>query len=266
MKYFEHKTIWITGASSGIGEGFVNHLSSFNCQIIISARRLDELERVKKANADKPAEIFIQVLDLANPNQIGEAVKTVEDQHGAIDLVIHSGGISQRDKVIDTSMAVQRSIMEVNYFGTIDLAAQILPKMVKQNSGHQVVVTSAVGIISTPLRSGYSASKHALHGFFDSLRAEHYKDNIEVTLICPGYVNTRISYNALVGDGSAQNTLDAAQAAGLTVDQFIPKALRAIANKKEEVYIGGFKEVMGIYVKRFFPSLFSRIVRKINVT
>ncbi len=138
--------------------------------------------------------------------------------------------------------------------------------MVAQKSGHQVVITSAVGIISTPLRSGYCASKHALHGFFDSLRAEHHDDNISVTMILPGYVNTKISYNALVGDGSKQNKMDAAQAAGLTVDQFIPKALKVIAKKKEESYIGGFKEVMGIYVKRFFPTLFSRLVRKVNVT
>lgn len=266
MKYFENKTIWITGASSGIGEGFVNHLSEFDCTIIISARRQSELERVKQANASKPAKLVIKPLDLTSPEQIQSVCEEVIKEFEAVDLVFHSGGISQRDKVIDTTMDVQRQIMEVNYFGTIDLAARVLPAMVKKQFGHQIVITSAVGIISTPLRSGYSASKHALHGFFDSLRSEHHQDNIHVTLICPGYVKTQISYNALLGDGNKQNTMDAGQASGLTVDQFTVKALKAIAAQKEEVYIGGFKEVAGIYVKRFFPGLFSRIVRKVNVT
>lgn len=266
MNYFENKIIWITGSSSGIGEGFVNHLSNVDCKLVISARRKEELERVKNANANAKADILIYPMDLTQADQISTAVAQVKSEVGDVDLVIHSGGISQRDLVLDTSMEVQRQIMEVNYFGTIDLARQLLPGMVNKQSGHHVVITSAVGIISTPLRSGYCASKHALHGFFDSLRAEHYKDNVDVTLICPGYVNTKISYNALLGDGAKQNTLDEAQANGLTVDQFAIKALKAIAQRKEEVYIGGLKEVMGIYMKRFFPGVFSKIVRKVNVT
>ncbi|MGL1886967.1 MAG: SDR family NAD(P)-dependent oxidoreductase [Reichenbachiella sp.] len=266
MRHFEKKNIWIIGASSGLGEGLTNFLSDFDCTLILSARRVEELNRVKDANAGKKAKFEVFPLDLASPDQIEQCVKEVESKLGHIDILVQSGGISQRDSVLNTSMEVQRKLMEVNYFGLIHLSKLVLPKMVERKSGHHVVMTSAVGIISTPFRSGYSASKHALHGYFDALRAEHHQHNVKVTLVCAGYVNTNISYNALMGDGSKQNKLDNAQANGLTVDQFSKIAIKAIAAEKEEVYIGGFKEVAGIYVKRFFPGLFSRIVRKIAVT
>lgn len=201
MKYFEGKKIWITGASSGIGEGFVRHLADTNCQIILSARREEELLRVQSEHKGKAAELDIAVLDLTNPEQIAQVADEVIAKYDGVDIMIHSGGISQRDRVIDTSMDVQRRLMEVNYFGTIDMAKRTLPKMVEKQFGHQIVVTSVTGIISSPLRSGYAASKHALHGYFDALRSEHYQDQVAVTLLCPGYIKTNISLNALKGDG-----------------------------------------------------------------
>lgn len=265
MKYFENRNIWITGASSGIGEGLVQHLRKVNCNLIISARRIEELERVKTEN-QKVATIEVLPLDLSDGASLEGKTKAAEAFFGGVDILFNNGGISQRDKVINTSMEVQRQIMEVNYFGTIALSKYVLAGMVERGFGHHIAVTSAVGILYSPLRAGYSASKHAVHGFFDCLRAEHYQDGIKVTLILPGYVNTKISYNALMGDGSKQNTLDKAQAAGLTVDQLVTKMLKSVAAQKEESYIGGLKEVFGIYVKRFFPALFSKIVRKVAVT
>ena len=265
MKYFEGKKIWITGASSGIGEGFVKHLSQCTCHLVISARRMDELERVKSDN-ENLAQIDVIPLDLADSEQIATAHEEVLNRFGGVDIMIHSGGISQRDRVIDTSMEVQRRLMEVNYFGTIDLAKRTLPAMISNKFGHQVVVTSVTGIISTPFRSGYAASKHALHGYFDALRAEHYADNVKVTLLCPGYVKTQISYNALKGNGEKQNRMDAGQANGLTVDELIPKCLKAIASGQEELFVGGLKEMSGVYIKRFLPKLFSKIVRKMATT
>ncbi|MEP2024588.1 MAG: SDR family NAD(P)-dependent oxidoreductase [Reichenbachiella sp.] len=265
MKYFENRNIWITGASSGIGEGLVQHLSKIKCNLVISARRAEELERVKGENQNL-ATIEILPLDLANAPSLEEKAKEAEAFFGGVDILFNNGGISQRDKVINTSMEVQRQIMEVNYFGTIALSKYVLPGMIERQFGHHIAVTSAVGIISTPLRSGYSASKHAVHGFYDALRSEHFDDGVKVTLILPGYVNTKISFNALMGDGTKQNSLDKAQAAGLTVDQLVTKMLKSVASQKEESYIGGFKEVMGIYMKRFFPSIFSILVRKMAVT
>jgi len=120
--------------------------------------------------------------------------------------------------------------------------------------------------VATPLRSSYSASKHALHGFFDSLRAEVYQNNIKVTLVCPGFVQTNVSLNALTGDGSPQNKMDVATNNGLTSEDFVIQLLKAVKNEKQEVYIGGFKEKLGVYTKRFFPKLLSVMIRKMAVT
>src|SRR5690606_21531087 len=138
------------------------------------------------------------------------------------DCLILNAGLSQRSLVEETKMEVYRELMEVNYFGNIALTKAMLPSFVTQNSGHFVVISSLVGKFGTPYRSGYSASKHALHGYFDSLRAELMmkQQNIDVTIICPGFVSTNISYNALGGEGSKVGSYDEANAQGLTPKQF----------------------------------------------
>jgi short-subunit dehydrogenase len=156
--------------------------------------------------------------------------------------------------------------MEVNYVGTIALTKALLPHFIENKKGHFAVTTSMVGLIGTPLRSSYAASKHALHGFFDSLRAEVYNDNIAVTLICPGFVSTNISMNALTGDGTSQQKMDTATANGISPERFAKLMAKAIYSKKEEVYIAGFKEKLGVYVKRWFPRVFSIMIRKLSVT
>lgn len=255
----------ITGASSGIGEALAYKMASGGAKLILSARRREELERVKSA-CSNPENVHILPLDLADSFSVAQRGKEAESIYGHVDILINCGGISQRDKVINTSIDVDRKIMEVNYFGTIALSKALLPKMVERKSGHQVIITSAVGIVSTPFRSSYSASKHALHGFYDALRAEHHADGLKVSIILPGYVKTQISINALMGDGSKQNKMDNAQDNGLSAEACAAKIIKSIEKDKEEVYIGGFREVAGIYIKRFLPGLFSKIVRKTAVT
>ena len=267
MSKLDNKVIWLTGASSGIGESLAYELAKFPVKLIISARRETELQRVKEAcDAIGSAQTAILTLDLAAADTLEQVCKKATDVFGRVDILINNGGISQRDKIINTDMAVSRRLMEVNYFGSIALSKYLLPEMLRRKSGHHVVISSAVGIITTPKRSAYAASKHALHGFYDTLRAEHHDDHIKVTMICPGYVHTNISYNALLGDGTKQNKLDNAQATGLSPEYTARKIVKAIEREKQEVYIGGFKEVFGIYLKRFFPYLFSIAVRKMSVT
>lgn len=255
----------ITGASSGIGEALAYEMAKKGAKLILSARRKEELERVKSACAS-PEDVHVVPLDLADAESIIPTAKKAESIYGHIDILVNCGGISQRDKVINTKMDVDRRLMEINYFGSIAMTKALLPKMVERKSGHQVIITSATGIVSTPFRSSYAASKHALHGFYDALRAEHHDEGLKVSIILPGYVKTKISFNALMGDGSKQNTMDKAQENGLSPEQCAQKTVQAIERNKEEVYIGGFREVAGIYIKRFFPGLFSSIVRKTAVT
>ena len=161
---------------------------------------------------------------------------------------------------------MDKRILEINYIGTIALTKAVLPYFIKNRKGHFVTTTSIVGKIGTPLRSSYAASKHALHGFFDSLRAEHHKDNIAVTLVCPGFVNTNVSINALTGNGTPQEKMDIATQNGIAPTKFATLMAKAIYKKKQEVYIGGFKEKLAVFVKRCCPKILSKMIRKLSVT
>ena len=262
---FNNKTVWITGASSGIGKALALEFSRNNANIIISSRNIDKLQEVKSLckNTDK---VQVLKLDLDDYTHIGKTVQTAISLFNGIDILINNGGISQRSLAIDTGITVDERIFKTNYFGTIALTKALLPYFVANKSGQFVVITSVVGKIGTPLRTSYAASKHALHGFFDSLRAEVFKDNIDITLICPGFVNTKVSINALVGDGSRQNTMDKATENGLSPEIFASKALKAIASKKQEIVIGGKLEKLAVRVKRYFPRVLAKMIRKLEVT
>ena len=265
MKNIANKVIWITGASSGIGEALAYRLAKENCILILSARRKEELERVM-LGCNLPANrVLILPLDLSNATSLESKKNEVITTFGRIDILIHYGGISQRSLAIDTPVEVDRKLFEVNFFGTIALTKLVLPVFIAQKSGLIVTVTSAVGKFGSPWRSGYSASKHALHGFFDSLRAEVYAQGISVLLICPGFIKTNVSVNALTGTGQKLGTMDTATANGLTADTCARQIIQAIKSGKEEVVVSNFKEKFGVWVKRFFPSIFSVMVRKMTV-
>ena len=206
------------------------------------------------------------MLSLEDYLGLSEKVTEAINWFGRIDILVNNGGISQRSLVKDTLFSVDKRIMDVNYLGTVALSKTVLPHFIENKSGQFVVTTSIVGKIGTPLRSSYAASKHALHGFFDSLRSENHANGITVTIVCPGFVNTQVSMNALTGDGSAQNKMDTATQNGIEPARFGKLMAKAIYQKKQEVFIAGAKEKLGVYVKRFFPKLLSKMIRKIPVT
>lgn len=259
------KVFWVTGASSGIGKSLVLELSKYNAKLIISSRNTIALEEVKM-QCMHPENVYVLALDLEAYDRLQTVTDTALSFFGKIDVLVNNGGISQRSFVKDTSIDVDKRLMDINYLGTVALTKAVLPHFIKNKAGHFVVTTSIVGKIGTPMRSTYAATKHALHGFFESLRAEHFKDNIYVTLICPGFVTTNVSKNALTGNGTPQNTMDTATANGIHPDRFAKLMLKAINNKKEEAYIAGAKEKLGVYVKRYYPKLFSKLIRKMSVT
>lgn len=260
---FTNKVIWITGASSGIGKALALQFSQLDCKLIISSRREAELNIVKSQchNLDN---IAILAFDLADYDMMKPVAKKAISMFGSIDILINNGGISQRSLIIDTDISVDKKLMEIDYLGTVGLSKAILPHFISQQSGYFVTVTSLMGKFGSPYRSGYCGAKHALHGFFDVLRMEHEKDNIKVTLICPGFVNTDVSKNALTGDGTKLETLDKATQNGLSVEEFAKKMLKAISKQKFEAYIGK-KETMGVFLKRFFPKLLHKTVMKSEV-
>jgi short-subunit dehydrogenase len=268
MATLENKVIWITGASSGIGEALAYELSKRKTRLILSARRKDELERVK-GNCFPASQPNIRLLpmDLSESSTLQLTTGIAIQFFGQVDILVNNAGISQRSLAKDTVLDVDRRIMEVDYFGTIAITKYLLPHFLKRKSGHFVNVSSVMGLIGTPYRSGYAAAKHALHGFFDSMRAELWKESksIHVTMICPGWVKTNVSLNALMGDGSQLNQIDSTTDSGLEPRKVASKIVAAIRSRKKEVYIGGLKEVSAVYLNRFFPSLFAMIVRKAKV-
>ena len=265
MAHLSEKVVWITGASSGIGEALAYELCKKGARLILSSRKKDALEKVKgNCPASAQGHIRILPLDLEHAETLELSTEAAIQMFGHIDILINNGGISQRSFVADTSLSVYRRLLEVNYFGAIALTKYLLPHFIKRREGHFVTVSSLTGKFGTPFRSGYAASKHALHGFFDSLRAESHKDNIKVTMICPGFIRTALTYSALTADGSPLNKMDAAQYKGMPADWCARKIVSAIEKNKHEVYIGG-REVFGVYIKRFFPRIFSNLIRKVAV-
>jgi len=187
------------------------------------------------------------------------AADAVRDTVGPVDVLVNNGGISQRGTAAETEMEVVRRIMEVNFFGAVQLTKAVLPSMIERQQGHVVVVSSVVGKFGTPLRSSYAASKHALHGWFDSLRAEVYDDGIGVTLACPGFVKTNVASNALYPDGTPLG--EEAEEKGIPPSDCADAIADAIEQNTAEFTVGGW-ETIGVYLKRFVPRLFRRFIRR----
>lgn len=258
---FANKIVWITGASSGIGAALAETFAREGARLVLSARRRDELERVAAACSGEGH--LVLPLDLAQPASFGPHVEAVLQRFGRVDVLVHNGGISQRALVKDTRLDVDRRIMEVNYFGAVALTKAVLPSMLEARTGQFVVISSVMGKLGTPLRSAYAASKHALHGFFDCLRAEVAESGVAVTLICPGYIRTDVSRNALTGDGSPTQKTGADVAEGFSPELTAQQIVDAVAAKKSEVYVGALgKERLALLLKRFVPGVLERIVRK----
>lgn len=252
MKSINGKVVWITGASSGIGEALAYELSRKNCKLILSARNVEALELVKSKCTN--GKVVVLPFDLTDfDNAKNNAVKAIA-AFGEIDFLFNNGGVSQRSLIAETDFEVDKKLIEVDYLGTVAITKALLPHFIKKRSGHFVTITSLMGKFGSPYRSGYCGAKHALHGFFDVLRMEHYKEFLDVTLICPGFIETNVAKNTFIGNGSSQNQEDEATRNGMPVAIFAKKMVRAVEDNKFEAYIGG-KEVMGVYLKRFFPKL-----------
>ncbi|TCD12584.1 SDR family oxidoreductase [Pedobacter frigidisoli] len=258
------KIVWITGASSGIGEALVYEYFKAGDKLIISARNRDELFRVK-GNCQNSFNVHVLPFDLSETVTLQNKAEDAIKIFGKIDLLINSGGVSQRGLAMETDLKTEQQIMDTNFWGTVVLSKAVLPLMIKNGGGQIVVISSLVGKFGTKLRSAYSASKHALHGYFDSLRSEVYDKNIEITIICPGFIKTNVTYNALTGDGKPLNLMGDAHEAAMTASVCAAEIVKAITAKKEEVYIGG-KETKAIWLKRFFPKIFSKKIREAKVT
>lgn len=264
MKDLNNKAIWITGASGGIGEALAIELANRGARIILTARSEEKLNGVKARLKGDGHVVY--PMDLLRTEEIPKKVEALLREEGTIDVLINNAGVSQRSLAIDTALDIDRRIMELDYFAAVYLTKALLPQMVERQSGCIVTITSVAGKLGAPKRSAYCAAKHALHGFMDSLRAEVHKDNIEVLLVVPGSIRTDISRNALAGDGAKHGMLDPAIANGMPVEECARRIVNGIMRGKDEILIAQGKEKLAVYLKRFFPKLLTRMVRKVRTT
>ena len=260
MSYFNNKVVWITGASSGIGEALAYTFAKQKTKLILSARRADELARVKAACGLPDADVHILPMDVADHAGFEAATKLVIEHFGTIDILVNNAGLSHWSKLKDTSMEVIKTILNVNFFGAAGLTKAVLPFMLDKKKGNIVVVSSILGHIVTPKQGAYNASKHALMGFFNTLRAELSGSGIKVLLVCPGFVRTNVAKNSLDRDGKPINKDNNLIAGGLDPLYVAQQVLKAIETNKEEIIVAGTKEKFAILFNRFFPRLFSKFI------
>ena len=260
--YFNQKVVWITGASSGIGEALALELAKSGASLVLSARRIEELERVKQSTQLPAERIMVLPLDVTKFELANEKAAEVIKRFGRIDVMVHNAGVSQRSLVRETTLDVYQRIMDVDFFSTVALTKAVLPYMIQQKSGQFIVISSVAGKVGTPMRSGYNAAKHALHGFYDSLRAEVFEDNILVTVVCPGYIKTNVSLNALDSTGGKYGQMDSNQEKGMPADVCARKILHAAAHDQKETFIGGVTEMAAVYLRRFWPTFLFKMVRQ----
>jgi short-subunit dehydrogenase len=257
-------SVWITGASSGIGEACAYRYAEEGARLVLTSSSVNRLEPVAARCRELGAtEVSILPYDLTCLDGIEALTAKAWDAMQGIDIVMLNAGISQRTNVEDTSMDMVRKIMEINYFAPVAIAKCLLPKMVGRGYGKIAVTTSIAGRFGFPLRCGYSSSKFALYGFFETLQAEYYEKGIRVTLVCPGRVQTNISRYALDKGGKPHGVMDPGQAGGMTAEAAARVITRAIAKEKKEVLVGR-KELLMVYIKRFFPGLCATLARKIK--
>lgn len=262
-----NKKIWITGASSGIGEALAIECAKQGASLVLSARNEDKLHQLK-LKLDNSERHQVLPIDLANAEQVVTIVNEYTDEHGPVDILINNGGIAQRGSARETKLEVQRQVMEVNYFGTIAMTQAIFPNMLdtskKGTKGMIVTISSVAGKVGGQSMSGYSASKHAVIGYMDCLRAEESSNGLHVLTICPGFVQTQISVNAMVADGSQFGRVAGSIKHGVTVEHCAQKIVKAIENDKDEVVIGKGLSYWAPTIARLFPSTFRRLSAKKN--
>lgn len=264
---FKDQIVWITGASSGIGEAVAYEMAEAGAKLILSARRESELERVKAACVERGAKadnIMVLTLDVTDEAAMPGKVQEAKDRWGRIDMLYNNAGISQRSLCVDTDMETYRRLFEVDVFGQIALTKAVLPIMMEQKSGHLAVTASVAGKLGARQRTGYCAAKHAMMGFFDALRAEVARDGIHVTTVTPGFIRTAISENALKGDGTEFGEMDKNIAGGMDVTKCAKVIMRGFEKGKFEIPVGEGMEMRALLIKRLFPNMLFKMVQRMG--
>jgi dehydrogenase/reductase SDR family protein 7B len=253
---FENQCWWITGASSGIGEGLARALAARGASVVLSGRNVAALEKVAAAYGDALVVPF-EATDFA---AIPALVERAWAWKGRIDGLVNNAGISQRSLAAETGFGVYEHLIAVDLLAPIALTQSVLPRMVAAGGGRIVAISSVAGFIGAPLRSAYSAAKHGLVGYHDVVRAENAHLGVHVHVIAPGSVKTDISKNAVVADGSKRGVSDAAIEAGMPADEAAAAILAAVVDDTPELILAsGFESELVAMRRRDPAALFEQM-------
>lgn len=258
--HFKDKVIWITGASSGIGRELATQFAQQGAKLILTSRRDDALSLVTQTCLSHTTNCQTLIADLYQSNDLNRLTERAINIYGHIDIVIHSAGISQRSLALNTSEAVYRQLMEINFFAPINISRYLLPHFASRKTGHIVVLSSMAGLMGFPMRTGYAAAKHALKGFFETLQTEHTIPGLEITIVSPGRINTPISVSALTAKGEQHGEMDKGQLNGIPVEDCAKKIIKGIQYKKKHIVIAKGERILW-WFWWFIPKLYYRIAR-----
>jgi short-subunit dehydrogenase len=250
-----NQTIWITGASSGVGEGMAKVFHREGANLVLSARRRGELERVR-SECHGPGAIDIVPFDVTDAAAREAAARDVLARHARLDVLVNNAGIGQRSALKDTSLDVERRIMEVDFFAPVALAKLVLPRMIAQRSGHFVVTSSVAGKHAVPHHGAYCAAKHALHGYFDTLRVEHLHDNIQVTLLVIAGIRSHVFRHALTGTGAEYGPSDWDDRNGMPAEECAERVVNGMLAGEYEMVIGIEPALQAMRIREQDPKAF----------
>jgi len=259
---YRGKTVWITGASSGIGAELARLFAIEGARVLISSHEAEELEEVRKELEPISKEVHPVVFNLGNPEEVKATAEKVLAEYGRVDVLMNNGGISTRAEAVETTLEMDRKVMEVDYFSGVILAKALLPAMIENGYGHIGVTSSISGKFGWPLRSAYAAAKHALFGFYKSLWAETNRQGIRVTLFSPGRVRTNISYHALLKDGKEHGKMDPGLDKGISPALCARKMVRAMKRNRKDVLIGRSELIM-VWIHKYCKFLYHMLINRV---
>ncbi len=262
MSRFENKTVWITGASSGIGEALAHAFSDEGARIILSGRRMEALQAVRD---QLRTDALILPFDTTDYAVLPERVEAAWAWMGRVDILVNNAGVSQRSLAVDTAPEVYQDLIDIDLIAPIWLTQLQLPRMVAAGGAHIVAICSVAGRIGAPLRTAYCAAKHGLIGYMDALRAEvEQLHGIKVTNVLPGSVATNVSRNALTADGSARGRSDAAIDGGDDPMDCARATLDAVAHNVPELIFAKGQELDAAKLRHADPDAFFELMKALG--
>ncbi|MBI9038635.1 MAG: SDR family oxidoreductase [Bacteroidales bacterium] len=256
----KNKVVIISGASSGIGKALAEEFSKRGSKVVMAARNFDKLEEIATILKQNNKNVLTVKTDVSKEDQCKRLVEKTIESFGQIDILINNAGISMRAIFEELDLKVIRDLMNVNFWGTVYCTKYALPYLLKSH-GSVVGVSSIGGYKGLPGRTGYSASKFAIHGFLEVLRIENLKKNLHVMIACPGFTSSNIRNTALGKDGNQQGESPRDESKMMSAEKVANYIANAIKKRKRSLILTG-QGKMTVFLNKFIPSYLDKIVYK----